>query len=300
VRGDGKRKLAVFEDPNCGYCKRFERDLTSVNNVTVYLFLYPVLGRTPSPSRATSGAPRTRPKPGTTGCCATPRPPTAECDTAAIKRNREFGQKYNITGTPTLIFADGSRAPGAISAQEVEKMLVAPPMSGRPGKPFEMAFWFFLPFWAFSDCGNSHILYFCSNQDARPHAEWSTLPKMPGTPKNPPVHYRVEIGDLHAHLFRVTLTIAQPEALQRVSLPVWIPGSYLVREFSKNLQKLEARQAVPHAAARRAARQMHLAGSMLAGQSPWCCATRCMPTTTRCAPPGWMRIADFSTAPACA
>jgi len=57
-----------------------------------------------------------------------------------------------------------------------------------------------------------------------------------------PLHYRVEAGDLHAHLFRVTLTIAQPAALQRVSLPVWIPGSYLVREFSKNLQGLQAQQ----------------------------------------------------------
>ncbi|MEO8389873.1 MAG: peptidase M61 [Polaromonas sp.] len=67
---------------------------------------------------------------------------------------------------------------------------------------------------------------------------------MPGTQSHslPPLHYRVETGDLHAHLFRVTLTIAEPEALQKVSLPVWIPGSYLVREFSKNLQKLEARQ----------------------------------------------------------
>jgi predicted metalloprotease with PDZ domain len=68
---------------------------------------------------------------------------------------------------------------------------------------------------------------------------------MPGTPKNPPapLHYRIEIGDLHAHLFRITLTIARPEAMQRLSLPVWIPGSYLVREFSKSLQQLEARQA---------------------------------------------------------
>ena len=57
-----------------------------------------------------------------------------------------------------------------------------------------------------------------------------------------PVHYRVEIGDLQAHLFHVTLTIAHPAALQRVSLPVWIPGSYLVREFSKNLQGLQAHQ----------------------------------------------------------
>ena len=57
-----------------------------------------------------------------------------------------------------------------------------------------------------------------------------------------PIHYRVEVADLHAHLFRVTLTIARPAANQRVSLPVWIPGSYLVREFSKNLQHLQAQQ----------------------------------------------------------
>ena len=56
------------------------------------------------------------------------------------------------------------------------------------------------------------------------------------------LHYRVEAADLHAHLFHVTLTIEQPAAAQRVSLPVWIPGSYLVREFSKNLQRLVARQ----------------------------------------------------------
>ena len=63
-------------------------------------------------------------------------------------------------------------------------------------------------------------------------------------PKQPPsaVHYRIELADLHAHLFRVTLTIAQPQAQQRVALPVWIPGSYLVREFAKHLQRLQARQ----------------------------------------------------------
>ena len=60
------------------------------------------------------------------------------------------------------------------------------------------------------------------------------------------VHFRVEPGDLNAHLFLVTLTIQNPAAEQRVSLPVWIPGSYLVREFSKNLQRLEASQG-PHA-----------------------------------------------------
>ncbi|MDR3454948.1 MAG: peptidase M61 [Rhodoferax sp.] len=65
---------------------------------------------------------------------------------------------------------------------------------------------------------------------------------MKSRPTVPPLHYRVEVADLHAHLYRVTLTIAEPAAQQRVSLPVWIPGSYLVREFSKNLQQLQARQ----------------------------------------------------------
>ncbi|MFZ4479906.1 MAG: M61 family metallopeptidase [Rhodoferax sp.] len=61
---------------------------------------------------------------------------------------------------------------------------------------------------------------------------------MPGSA----IGYQVQIEDLHAHLFAVTLTIAQPAQLQRVSLPVWIPGSYLVREFSRNLQRLQAHQ----------------------------------------------------------
>ena len=56
------------------------------------------------------------------------------------------------------------------------------------------------------------------------------------------ISYQVRLADLHAHLYQVTLTIAQPQALQTLSLPVWIPGSYLVREFSKNLQRLEGRQ----------------------------------------------------------
>jgi len=56
------------------------------------------------------------------------------------------------------------------------------------------------------------------------------------------IHYRIELHDLHAHHYRVTLTVAQPAAMQRVSLPVWIPGSYLLREFGRHLSQLEARQ----------------------------------------------------------
>ena len=56
------------------------------------------------------------------------------------------------------------------------------------------------------------------------------------------ITYNIELHDLNAHLFQVTLTIAKPAITQHVSLPVWIPGSYLVREFAKNLQKLSAYQ----------------------------------------------------------
>ena len=62
------------------------------------------------------------------------------------------------------------------------------------------------------------------------------------TEASPSIHYRVEVADLQAHLFKVTLTVANPAALQKVSLPVWIPGSYLVREFAGHLQGLKAKQ----------------------------------------------------------
>ena len=67
--------------------------------------------------------------------------------------------------------------------------------------------------------------------------------KIPNTPPaDALVHYRVDILDANTHLFHVTLTVAKPAARQRLALPVWIPGSYLVREFAKNLSRLQARQ----------------------------------------------------------
>ena len=123
VRGDGKRKVAVFEDPNCGYCKRFERDMQNVDNITVYLFLYPIL----SPDSAEKSRNIWCAKDRTTTwhdlMLRDKTPNTASCDTSALQRNLAFGKKYKITGTPTLIFANGSRVPGAISAQDVEKRL---------------------------------------------------------------------------------------------------------------------------------------------------------------------------------
>jgi thiol:disulfide interchange protein DsbC len=123
VRGNGKRKLAVFEDPNCGYCKRFERDLQKVDNVTVYLFLYPILGQDSSDKARNIWCAKDRAKAWHDQMLRDQASPQAQCDTAAIQRNLELGRKHKITGTPTLIATDGTRVPGAIGAPQIEKLL---------------------------------------------------------------------------------------------------------------------------------------------------------------------------------
>lgn len=123
VRGNGKRKVAVFEDPNCGYCKRFERDLQSVNNVTIHMFLYPILGADSTAKSQNIWCSKDKTKVFLDWMIKDAAPSAASCDASALQRNVEFGKKYRITGTPTLIFADGSRVPGAIPAAQVEKFL---------------------------------------------------------------------------------------------------------------------------------------------------------------------------------
>ena len=123
VRGNGKRKMAVFEDPNCGYCKRFERDLQKVSDVTIHMFLYPVLGADSLDKTKNLWCAKDRAKTWQDVMVRDMPVPKATCDTAAIDRIVEFGRKHKITGTPTLFFADGSRVPGAITSQQVEKFL---------------------------------------------------------------------------------------------------------------------------------------------------------------------------------
>ena len=124
VRGNGKRKLAVFEDPNCGYCKRFERDLQKVDNVTITMFLYPILSADSADKSKSIWCAKDRAKAWQDWMVRDQAIPAASgCDASAIARNLELGKKYKITGTPTLVFADGSRVPGAIGAAQVEKYL---------------------------------------------------------------------------------------------------------------------------------------------------------------------------------
>ncbi len=125
VRGNGERKLAVFEDPNCGYCKRFERDLQTINNVTVYMFLYPILGPDSVEKSKAIWCAKDRAQTWQDWMVREKGIPASAqmCDTNAITRNVELGRTHKLNGTPTLIFVDGSRVPGAIDAKQIEKRL---------------------------------------------------------------------------------------------------------------------------------------------------------------------------------
>ena len=122
VRGNGKRKMAVFADPNCGYCKRFEGDLQKINNVTVYLFLLPILGEDSVAKSQAVWCASNKAKSWEDWMLrgTVPNAAKAKCDTSALDRNVAYGQKYKINGTPAIIFADGTRVPGAIKVAEIE------------------------------------------------------------------------------------------------------------------------------------------------------------------------------------
>jgi thiol:disulfide interchange protein DsbC len=125
-QGSGARKLVVFADPNCGYCKKFERDLQQVKDVTVYTFLYPILGATRPTSRATSGARRSHQ--GLARLDDRRHADPGECGSlrcVGLQRNVALGRKYRITGTPGLVFEDGTHKPGAVPCAQVEQLLVA-------------------------------------------------------------------------------------------------------------------------------------------------------------------------------
>ncbi len=127
VRGNGSRQFAVFADPNCPYCKKFEKDLAEMKNVTIYTFLYPILSR--DPAQPADSYERAR-----NVWCAKDRktvweslmlegkaPPTAPADCKhPLQQNLALGQKLEVSGTPTIFFADGRRLPGAVPMDRIE------------------------------------------------------------------------------------------------------------------------------------------------------------------------------------
>lgn len=125
VKGNGARKLAVFSDVDCPFCRKFEAELTKVDNITVYTFLYPIEGLHPkavqtskqiwcAPDRnkawddyISSGA-----VPKNDGKCNNP-----------VDETIALGTRLKVSGTPTLFFADGQRVPGMVPAAQLERLL---------------------------------------------------------------------------------------------------------------------------------------------------------------------------------
>lgn len=124
VKGNGKRKMAYFTDPNCTYCKRLEKELSKVSDVTLYIYLFPLFEGSDAIVRNVY-------------CAKDPikawddlmqngvAPANANCKTPT-EQVKALGKKLRVSGTPNLIFANGVQAPGYMPAEELEKRLNAP------------------------------------------------------------------------------------------------------------------------------------------------------------------------------
>lgn len=123
-QGDGSRKLAVFADPNCGYCKRFEQELSTVSNITVYTFLIPILGED-SVQKSLAVMCAKNPVAAWRDWMVDGEPlentVTPGCDLSALERNIALSEKHGVAATPMLVFEDSVRVPGVLPKGELEK-----------------------------------------------------------------------------------------------------------------------------------------------------------------------------------
>ena len=123
VRGSGKNMLVTFEDPNCGYCKKLAKDILTMKDVTVYTFLFPVLGDDSFEKSRAIWCAQDKPRAWidwmTNG--KAPPPASAKCDIAGLEKSVQLGRKLRINGTPAIFFANGERVGGYIPTAEIEK-----------------------------------------------------------------------------------------------------------------------------------------------------------------------------------
>ncbi|NHQ83928.1 DsbC family protein [Chromobacterium vaccinii] len=128
VRGKGERKMAVFTDPDCPFCKKLEREsLKDIDNVTIYTFLYPLTQLHPDAMRKSKQIWCSADKAAAwTAFMRDDRPLTGpdNCDTP-LEKIQALGEKMGITGTPALVFANGRMVPGAIGGDDIEQLLNA-------------------------------------------------------------------------------------------------------------------------------------------------------------------------------
>ena len=125
VRGNGSRRMAIFADPNCGYCKRFEQDVNTTDNITAYIFTYPILAADSVEKSKSVWCSTDRLK-AWQDQMLREKPPTAKgtCETP-VDKVLALGRKLNVTGTPTTFFEDGERISGALTKDRIEAKLVA-------------------------------------------------------------------------------------------------------------------------------------------------------------------------------
>jgi thiol:disulfide interchange protein DsbC len=121
VKGNGKRKLAIFTDPNCGYCRKLEKELSGVSDVTLYFFMYPIFQGSDEIVRNVLCS-KNPIKAWDDWMLSEIVPAKAFCTTQTDKV-LALGQKLHVNGTPNLIFANGMQSPGFLPAAELERKL---------------------------------------------------------------------------------------------------------------------------------------------------------------------------------
>lgn len=127
VRGDGSRKLAVFSDADCPFCKKLEPELEKLTNVTIYTFLNPIESLHPAaiPLSRQIWCEKDRLKAWKAYMLKGEKPTAkGDCDNT-VDEVIALGNKLRVTGTPTLIFENGQRVPGYIPAAKLDQLLTA-------------------------------------------------------------------------------------------------------------------------------------------------------------------------------
>ena len=122
VNGTGKRQIAYFSDPNCPYCKQYEKNLTQIKDTTVYIFLYAILGDDSVKKAKILWCAPDRAKAWNDWMLRGQMPSTPACDNP-IDSNRALGQRLNVRATPTTILSNGERVPGAIPIAQLQKAI---------------------------------------------------------------------------------------------------------------------------------------------------------------------------------
>lgn len=124
VKGNGERKLAVFEDPNCGYCKMLHKTLAQIDNTTVYTLLFPILSPDSETKARDIWCAKDQAATWKNWMVNGKVPPEAKCETP-IEEILTLGRKMMVQGTPAIIFADGSRVNGALPLDALNQKLAS-------------------------------------------------------------------------------------------------------------------------------------------------------------------------------